>query len=106
MAIKYGFPDGNRFAAFDVFRNGRFLSAVEMAEELGKANVPMVPLLATDVPYSFDLVKSFAEGNTTAIGAKPNVIREGCVVRPMIERRERCSYRAVLKAIHYKFLEL
>jgi RNA ligase (TIGR02306 family) len=83
--IKYGFPDGNRFAAFDVFKDGRFLDPEEAWKLLSLWHVPMVPMFnpvskagLEALPYSFKLVKDLAEAKgTTAKGAKPGTIREG-----------------------------
>jgi hypothetical protein len=110
--IKYGFPDGNRFAAFDVFKDGRFLDPEEAWKLLSLWHVPMVPMFnpvskvgLEALPYSFKLVKDLAEGKgTTAKGAKPGVIREGVVVRPWTGRYARSVGRLQLKCASSTFL--
>lgn len=102
--VKYSFPEGNRFAAFDIMKDGRFLDHGE-ARDLAK-DLSWVPTLADSQPYSFDLVTELAEGNTTAQGAKEGVIREGCVVRPIKERlSDKVGGRLVLKCVSGEFLE-
>lgn len=103
--IKYGFPDKNRFAAFDVYRNGRFLSGEQAIAELASAGVPTAPLLRpAATPYSFEEVKAASEGLTLCEGAKPNCIREGCVIKPVSERWDKRVGRVVLKCVNPEFL--
>lgn len=111
--IKYGFADGNRFAAFDVYRDGSFLSAPQMLSELTAAGVPLAPLLSPagdhqPVPYSMELVKATREGRTMTTGAgaagtKGPPIREGLVIRPWAERVDTRLGRCVLKAVNPDF---
>jgi hypothetical protein len=85
-----------------------------MRDELCVARVPVVPSfngefeklppIIQPFPYSFDLVKKLAEGQTTVAGAKAQVIREGVVVRPMQERWERRCGRVLLKCVNPEFL--
>jgi RNA ligase (TIGR02306 family) len=114
--LKYGFPDGNRFAAFDIYRDGRFMDT----EEAGNlaVTIPWVPLLnETDydpmcggcihpIPYSFDTIKTLAEGKTTALDAKTGVIREGVVIKPLRERWDRKLGRVILKCVSPDFLSM
>jgi RNA ligase (TIGR02306 family) len=112
--LKYGLPDGNRFAAFDVYRDGRFLNPQEMVGELSAAGVPMTPTFndasaggltgIPHVPYSFAAIKALSEGPTTVPGAKAGVIREGVVVRPMAERWDRRTHRVILKCVNPDFM--
>lgn len=112
--LKYGFPEGNRFAAFDLYENGKFVDPVEAWNRLAAFGVPQAPLFnATGdtkgdapvaLPYSFDLVKTLSEGKTKAEGAKAGVIREGVVVRPLSERWHRSVGRVVLKCVNPEFI--
>lgn len=100
--IKYGIG-ANRFAAFDVLDHGQWLNYSEARNCVG--DVPWVPVLSKNVPYSFDLVCSLAEGFTTVEGAATGVIREGCVVRPVAERRNNVIGRVCLKCVSGAYLE-
>ena len=103
--IKYGFADGNRFAAFDVYRDGRFLDGPDMHGELVVAGVPLAPNLGA-VDYSFEAVTRIREGTTLAAGAKPKTIREGVVIRPWTERSDDRLGRCILKAVNPDFYAL
>src|SRR6185437_2683588 len=96
--IKYGFPDGSRLAAFDVMRDGRFLDAQAGRRMLRAAGVPVVPLLGV-VRYDFDAVCAMADGPTLAEGATAGTMREGCVVKPLRERRDDRVGRVALKCV-------
>lgn len=117
--IKYGLPEGNRFAAFDVYRGGRFLDAFEGRWLLESDGVPTVPALVFEAgpcgwgvtsalgfcaPYDFDALKALAEGPTLVEGARAGTIREGVVVKPLAERWERKVGRVQLKIVSADFL--
>lgn len=115
-AIKYGLPDGNRFAAFDVMRGGQWLDAEPARDLLFAAEVPTVPLAAftvgdvgrgtfDHVAYDFDAICALAEGPTLVAGAAPGTIREGVVVKPARERSDPHVGRVCFKAVSGAYLE-
>lgn len=104
--IKYGFQQGNVFAAFDVFESGRFLDIMEARRRMHAANVPFVPVLADALPYSLDAIQPLVEGTTVVAGAKEKTIREGVVVRPLVERWDPRLGRVILKCHSPDFLAL
>lgn len=116
--LRYGLPDGNRFAAFDIYRDGRFLDPGDLISLCYQWEIPHAPTVGGDFPdaldpglhysvrYSFDAVKRLSEGNTTAPGAKAGVIREGVVVRPLKERWDRNLGRVVLKCVNPDFFAM
>lgn len=112
--IKYGLPEGNRFACFDIMSNGRWLNVNE-ARSLG-ANLPWVPALtpfiydwerieSTGIPYDFETICSLAEGPSLVFGSKEGTIREGIVVSPLKERNDPYLGRVKLKLVSGTFLE-
>lgn len=113
--IKYGLPEGNRFAAFDVMRDGCFLDFQEMSDLLHRWSVPMVPSLHTwkllfppivePIAYDFETICCLAEGPTRVPGARAGAIREGVVVKPLHERSDAKIGRVCLKVINPTFLE-
>lgn len=104
--IKYGFAEGNRFAAFDVFRGDRFLDPLEAMHLAAEYGVPWAPLLNRGpLPFDFDKLCELAEGPTLCERAKTKVIREGIVVRPVRDRFERRLGRVVLKFVSGAYLE-
>lgn len=121
--IKYGLPETNRFMAFDLMREGRFLNFCEAYELAHKYGLPWAPLLSGTwgvmsnrevtwshrgwaIPYDFDTICTLAEGPTTVMGAKAGVLREGCVVRPLAERWDPHVGRVCFKAVSASFLEM
>jgi RNA ligase (TIGR02306 family) len=116
--LRYGLPEGNRFAAFDLYRDGRFLDVADglvLAYQFEFDWVPTVggdfpdeqcPALHNAVSYSFDTVKRFAEGKTTVQGGNAAVIREGVVVRPLKERWDPKLGRVILKCVSPDFLSM
>ncbi len=103
--IKYGFPDGNRFAAFDLMKDGRWLDSGDAWALSQRYGLPWVPILGQAIPYAFETVCLLAEGTTTTAGAKSGTIREGCVVRPMVERRDYHAGRVCFKVVSVTFSE-
>jgi RNA ligase (TIGR02306 family) len=96
--LKYGLKEVNRFAAFDVVQEGRWVDVQCARDLLCKAGIPQVPLLSA-ASYDFDTACALAEGPTTVEGAKPGTIREGCVVKPLQERYHNKAGRVILKVV-------
>lgn len=96
--LKYGSPNGIRFAAFDVsLGNGAFVCAQQTSAMFDERGVPRVPLLHYSVPYSFDHAVSCAEGDSLVPGA--DHVREGCVVKPLTELYTSRVGRVIFKAV-------
>ena len=93
--LNYGRKGEFGFAAFDVLADGRYLDAPQFLELCDRHAVPTVPVLHRG-PYSLEWVKVIAEGLTTLGGGH---VREGVVVRPLVERVDPKVGRAVLKYI-------
>lgn len=102
-----GFGYGRKgigFAAFDLARaDGTWFDAIECRSILSQGKVPQVPLLDIFMPFDFDKVVAMAEGKSTVPGS--NHVREGCVVKPMIERWFDGIGRVCLKAVGAGYLE-
>jgi RNA ligase (TIGR02306 family) len=111
--IKYGLPDTNRFLAFDLYRDGRFLSLDEVRSTsfLGYGHwVPCFNRLLESgqvegIPFDFATIQRMAEGHTLIEDAKPKTIRYGVVVRPLLERWDHRVGRVQLKVVSPTFLE-
>jgi RNA ligase (TIGR02306 family) len=99
--LQYGTKPGEvRFVAFDLLRNGQWLSHDE-AQGLGAA-LPWVPLLYRG-PYDEEKVRALADGPSTIPGA--NHLREGVVVKPVQERTALEIGRVLLKIVSNQYLE-
>lgn len=111
--IKYGLPDGNRFAAFDIMKDGKWLDFQVAYETAWQNDLDWVPVVSEKPfkyfvngwPYDFDGVCAMAEGDTLVEGAKPKTIREGVVVRPLIERWDYRAGRIAFKCVSGTYLE-
>ena len=87
--LTYGCSSGEvKFRAFDVFcgsrDNGAFLGDAELNKFLEACKIDRVPVLYRG-PFSTDAVKLYTNGKETVSG-KSACIREGIVIRPVIER--------------------
>jgi RNA ligase (TIGR02306 family) len=99
--IKYGVPDG--FAAFDIMINGKWLDGSVVRQLMADNGVPQVPLLGLML-YDFDTICKLADGDTLIEGPDPRPIREGVVVKPVRERRDRHIGRVQLKCVSADYL--
>ena len=83
------------FAAFDLLLNGKYYNYDDFLDICEQYDIETVPILERAV-FSQDLIKRLSSGKTT-MGA--DHIREGCVIRPIIERSHPAIGRVILKAI-------
>lgn len=103
QSLKYGHVNEARFAAFDVLDSvGLFIHACRTRTLLKDNGVPQVPLLDI-VPFDFDAVCAMAEGPSKM--PKADHIREGCVVKPLVERFHQSVGRVCLKVVGAGYLE-
>jgi RNA ligase (TIGR02306 family) len=104
----YGCKPGEiKFVAFDILRDGSWVSPSERLDLLSKYEVPFVPILANSIPYSLEAVTSLAEGDSvlaTLNGAECPHIREGCVVECVTPKFHNKIGRVKLKCINPEYL--
>jgi RNA ligase (TIGR02306 family) len=98
--LAYGKVGQLGFAAFDLLADGKYVDAAEFVERCSKHSVPMVPVLKRG-PFHIEEVKAFSCGKTT-LGA--DHIREGVVVKPVVERTHPKVGRVILKYIGDDYL--
>jgi RNA ligase (TIGR02306 family) len=85
---------------FDVKYKGRYLD-FDMAKEFFRVrNLRYVPILYYG-KYSDEVLKEHTEGNSTIA---LNQIREGCVVKPIVEQSSHFLHRKILKSINPEYL--
>lgn len=99
--LRYG-KDSHEFIAFDCYNveSRRWLNVDDFLQLCQSLEIPTVPTLYRG-PWNSDLV-SLAEGNTTFPNASH--IREGCVIKPVINRRDERIGRVFLKLVGEGFL--
>jgi RNA ligase (TIGR02306 family) len=98
--LRYG-RTGVDFVAFDALEPGRgYLPFNDFAYACDVHQIPVVPVLHSG-PFDPDQVLALAEGPSTLA---PHV-REGCVVRPLVERWHETTGRVHLKVVGNGYLE-
>lgn len=102
QSLRYGLPNSITFAAFDIMCGNTWLSVSEFKQRCDEYNIPRVPELYVG-PYSFNVVEQLAEGKSLIPTA--DHIREGCVIKPIVERTNPEIGRVALKLVSNKYLE-
>lgn len=99
QSLNYGHPKDITFAAFDLWVDGRYMNAGSFFMLVDRFGIPAVPRLFFEghgfARFSHDLVREVVSGESFLGGN----IREGVVIRPMVERTNEKVGRAILKAI-------
>ena len=99
--VSYGSADKLAYRAFDILIDGKYVGYDEFVAICEKYDIPRAPLIFRG-PYSLAQIKQIAEGDTT-IGTDKH-IREGVVVRPVVERRDPKVGRVILKYVSDAYL--
>jgi RNA ligase (TIGR02306 family) len=99
--LKYNSAGKLDFCVFDIMLDFEFVNYDRMMEFCNQYGVKTVPLVAR-ISYSLEAVKGHSEGNTLINGA--NHMREGVVVRPIVERKDPKIGRVVLKYVSDSYL--
>ncbi len=101
QSLKYGATQGQKFfRAFDVMSGTSWFNVEEFS--LAVPEVNRVPLIGI-MPFDFEQLKQIADGPSLIKGA--NHIREGIVIRPLIERQSDAIGRVQLKMVGNSYLE-
>ncbi len=100
QTLKYGHTQDKpvSIAVFDILDDGRWLNAQEARD--AAPDVPWVPFLGVH-DYSFDLVVNLSDGQSLIA----QHYREGCVVKPIVERTDIHLGRLCLKCVGATYLE-
>jgi RNA ligase (TIGR02306 family) len=95
-----------QFRAFDIYEGkkgkGRFLNVTDFVLACDALAIPTVNYIY-EGPFSFEAVVEQTRGPETISGEGVH-IREGVVVRPMLEREERRLGRVILKSVSEDYL--
>jgi RNA ligase (TIGR02306 family) len=101
QSLKYGSgPNDVYFRAFDALRNGEWRNWEDWAD--GLTLFQKVPIVF-EGPFDFEQLIKLSDGPSLIPGAKH--IREGIVVRPLVERRDEHLGRVHLKLVGNSYLE-
>ena len=101
QSFTYGLKNATGFRAFDLMFDGKYAGAEEFAKLMDEYDIPRVPVLYQG-PFDIEKIRELSGGETTlAEGAN---IREGVVVRPLIERTDPKVGRVCLKYLSDQYL--
>lgn len=108
--LSYGASTGKDetlgFRAFDIYigvpGRGRYLNDSELSAACEGMGLDRVPVLYRG-PYTQQALAEATNGKETVSGKQVN-IREGCVVRPTVERRDESIGRVQLKSVSADYL--
>lgn len=100
--LRYGRKDIDGLA-FDIRRpDGSFVGPEEFISLCEKFGIRTVPILAQNIPFNWEEIQKYAEGNSLVPGA--NNVKEGCVIRPQFERWNEKIGRVILKLVGFGYL--
>jgi RNA ligase (TIGR02306 family) len=98
--LAYGRND-KAFAAFDIWVDGRFLGRDDFSQAVAGLGIERLPVLYRG-PFSRNVMYEHTDGKTVLGGASH--IREGLVVVPVAERRDKTIGRVILKSVSGDYL--
>lgn len=101
--LKYGLNNNCELRLFDISQSGEYLNTYDNLNYILEASkileVPAVPILYQG-PYSIDLIDTLCQGQAF----QGNHIREGIVIKPVVERLDPTIGRVILKKINPEYL--
>lgn len=101
QSLDYGITGHAGYRAFDLMIDGSYCDCHTFAVLCSLYHVETVPVLFMG-PFIFDTVRELASGPTTLPGA--DHLREGVVVKPIVERTSPKIGRAILKYVGDDYL--
>lgn len=102
QSFHYGYKGILGYRAFDLLLDGRYVDWPQFIELCKQYGVETVPVLAI-IAYSLEEVKRYSEGKTLLMQQDAH-IREGVVVRPLVERFDPKTGRVILKYVSDSYL--
>ena len=107
--LMYGLEKGQlAFRAFDLYcedweGDSKFLDYNYFAKRMGGLGIPLVPALAIE-PFNKIRLAAITSGLTCDKDNPNSNIREGVVVKPVIERTDQALGRVILKSVSSEYL--
>jgi len=99
--LRYNADGKLDFRVFDIMLDFKVVGYDEMTAICETFGVQTAPLIAR-IPFDLEVIKSHAEGSTIVNGATH--MREGVVVRPVVERKHPKIGRVILKFVSDTYL--
>jgi RNA ligase (TIGR02306 family) len=104
QTLSYGHEGSDLgYRAFDLLVDGKFLCYEDFLQTCKSYDVRTVPVLGY-MPFSLDTIAEMSEGPTTLLPTSQAHIREGVVVRPVVERTDPRIGRVILKYVSNSYL--
>lgn len=99
--LTYGLVEEIDFAVFDIKQDGRYLNWNEVKTYCEQHSLPTVPEIS--VGETFDKIKllNWTSGNSLIC---KDQLREGCVIKPLIEENNPRIGRKILKSVSTEYL--
>jgi hypothetical protein len=82
-----------------MYKDGKFLDVDEFMDKCDRYDIPRVPVLYRG-PFDMVKMEELAEGNSVLAEKNGEIhVREGCVIRPILERQDLTIGRVTLKLV-------
>ncbi len=99
---KYGKTDVD-FVCFDIMKpDGKYCNVEEWLNYCAKYEIPTVPTIVKSIEFDINKIDDWSSGLSLIPGS--NHIREGCVIKPMIEGWDYTIGRKILKVVSFDYL--
>lgn len=98
--LHYGQHNSLGFRAFDLLIDGKYQDTARFQAICRTCGIETVPVLY-EGPFDIEIIKKLSNGQTTLPG---NHIREGVVIKPIVERTDPKIGRVILKYIGDQYL--
>lgn len=102
QSLHYGYKGKLGFRAFDLLIDGKYQNWSDLIILCEKYGVETVPVVAT-IPFELTEVRRYSEGDTLLMQQDAHM-REGLVVRPLVERTNPKLGRVILKYVSDTYL--
>lgn len=98
--LTYGLK-GINFAVFDIKQNGKYLNWDAVVDYCEENDLPYVPVIDYVAKFDKNELKNWTNGKSLIC---PSQLREGCVIKPIIEENNPKIGRKILKSVSSEYL--
>ena len=93
-----------KMIAFDIMLDDKYVDAIQFLELCAEYGIPHAPILAKDVILREWLAGRTIDDAATGESALAKILREGIVIKPMVEKRNNWTGRTIIKQRSAKYL--
>jgi RNA ligase (TIGR02306 family) len=98
--LTYGLK-GIDFVVFDIKRDGKYLNWNDVVDYCNQYQLPHVPVIVANTVFDANNIKEWTDGQSFKCQGQ---IREGCVIKPMVEENNPRIGRKILKSVSTEYL--